>query len=61
MPNDQNGKRVYDLEDRTFEFAKSVRLFVKMLPKHKLTLKTENNSLKPPVLLAQIIGKRTKH
>lgn len=28
-----NPKRVYDLEERTFQFAKSVRLFVKTLPK----------------------------
>ena len=28
-----NSKRVYDLEERTFQFAKSVRLFVKTLPK----------------------------
>lgn len=33
MTNDQSPKRVYDLEDRTFQFAKSVRLFVKTLPK----------------------------
>ena len=28
-----NSKPVYDLEERTFQFAKSVRLFVKTLPK----------------------------
>ena len=28
-----NSKPVYDLEDRTFQFAKAVRLFVKTLPK----------------------------
>jgi four helix bundle protein len=28
-----NNKRIYDLEERTFQFAKSVRLFVKTLPK----------------------------
>jgi hypothetical protein len=26
--------KTYDLEDRTLEFAKSVRIFVKELPKH---------------------------
>ncbi len=31
--NDQNSKPVYDLEERTFQFAKDVRLFVKTLPK----------------------------
>ncbi len=31
MAKHQNSKREYDLEERTFEFAKSVRLFVKTL------------------------------
>ncbi len=33
MTKIQNSKPVYDLEERTFEFAKAVRLFVKTLPK----------------------------
>lgn len=33
MTNLQNHKREYDLEERTFQFAKVVRLFVKTLPK----------------------------
>jgi len=33
MPEIQNPKREYDLEERTFQFAKAVRLFVKTLPK----------------------------
>ena len=33
MTKIQNSKPVYDLEDRTFQFAKDVRLFVKTLPK----------------------------
>ena len=28
-----NPKPVYDLEERTFQFARAVRLFVKTLPK----------------------------
>lgn len=32
MTNDGNPKR-YDLEDRTFEYAKDVRAFVKLLPR----------------------------
>jgi four helix bundle protein len=32
-PQIQNNKPVYDLEERTFQFAKAVRLFVKTLPK----------------------------
>jgi four helix bundle protein len=33
MTKIQNSKTVYDLEERTFQFAKAVRLFVKTLPK----------------------------
>lgn len=33
MTNLQNSKPKYDLEERTFQFAKDVRLFVKTLPK----------------------------
>ena len=32
MTNLQNAKPKYDLEERTFQFAKDVRLFVKTLP-----------------------------
>jgi four helix bundle protein len=33
MKKIQNSKPVYDLEERTFQFAKNVRLFVKTLPR----------------------------
>lgn len=33
MTNSQNSEPKYDLEERTFVFAKDVRLFVKTLPK----------------------------
>ena len=33
MTKIQNKKSTYDLEERTFQFAKEVRLFVKTLPK----------------------------
>jgi four helix bundle protein len=33
MTKIQKSKPVYDLEERTFQFAKDVRLFVKTLPK----------------------------
>ena len=33
MTEIQNSKPVYDLEERTFQFAKNVRIFVKTLPK----------------------------
>ena len=32
MTNPKNSKPAYDLEERTFQFAKAVRLFVKTLP-----------------------------
>lgn len=31
MTNSQNSKPVYDLEERTFQFAKNVRIFLKTL------------------------------
>ena len=34
MNNSQNSKRTYDLEDRTFKFAKDVRLFINSLNKN---------------------------
>ena len=33
MTKNQTSKPAYDLEERTFQFAKAVRLFVKTLPK----------------------------
>jgi four helix bundle protein len=33
MTKNKNSKPVYDLEEKTFQFAKAVRLFVKKLPK----------------------------
>ena len=33
MTKNRNSKPVYDLEESTFQFAKTVRLFVKTLPK----------------------------
>ncbi len=35
MDNKANSKPVYDLEERTFQFAKNIRLFVKTLPNTK--------------------------
>ena len=31
-------KKIYDLEDRTYEFAKNIRLFTKYLPKNQANL-----------------------
>ncbi len=33
MTENQNSKRVYDLEERTYRFAKDCRMFIKALPK----------------------------
>ena len=33
MTNITNNNSLYDLEERTYQFAKAVRLFVKTLPK----------------------------
>ena len=38
MTEIQNHKREYDLEERTFQFAKAVRLFVKALSKPVLVI-----------------------
>jgi len=38
MTEIQNSKREYDLEVRTFQFAKAVRLFDKALSKHVLVI-----------------------
>ena len=33
MTEKSNSKHIYDLEERTFQFAKNVRILVKKLPK----------------------------
>ena len=33
MTEYQNSKPIYDLEERTYQFAKAVRIFIKTLPK----------------------------
>ena len=38
MENVQNSKPKYDLEERTFQFAKDVRLFVQTIPKYIATI-----------------------
>ena len=57
MTKIQNNKPVYDLEERTFQFAKSVRLFVKTLPKtdDSQNLVQEANELKK--ILSSILKK----
>ncbi len=46
MTKIQNNKPVYDLEERTFQFAKAVRLFVKTLPKTMANFEDSKQVLK---------------
>jgi four helix bundle protein len=46
MNNAQNSKPIYDLEERTFKFAKDVRLFVKTLPKSIANYEDEKQLVK---------------
>ena len=46
MDNSQNSKPIYDLEERTFKFAKDVRLFVKTLPKSIANFEDEKQLIK---------------
>ena len=46
MSKVRNNKPVYDLEERTFHFAKAVRLFVKTLPKTIANLEDSKQVLK---------------
>ena len=46
MINSQNSKPKYDLEERTYKFAKDVRLFVKTLPKSIANFEDEKQLVK---------------
>lgn len=46
MDEKSNSKPVYDLEERTFQFAKSVRLFVKTLPNTLANLEDSKQLIK---------------
>ena len=46
MSNISNPKRIYDLEERTFLFAKNIRLFIKQLPKSLLNIEDIKQVLK---------------
>jgi len=46
MTKIQNNKPAYDLEERTFQFAKAVRLFVKTLPKTIATIFINTGKIK---------------
>ena len=46
MTKIQKNKPVYDLEERTFQFAKVVRLFVKTLPKNTANIEDGRQLIK---------------
>ena len=46
MTNFSNSKPKYDLEERTFKFAKDVRLFIKTLPKTIANLEDQKQLVK---------------
>ena len=46
MTQIQNSKPIYDLEERTFKFAKDVRFFVKTLPKTIANLEDGKQAIK---------------
>ncbi len=59
MNNIEKSEKVYDLEERTFQFSKNVRLFIKIIPKtianiemktqitnYKLQIKTNEQNFK---------------
>src|SRR5439155_19538687 len=59
MPTNDDSKR-YDLEDRTFEFAKASRAFVKKSCRGRLrTLRTRSSSSAPLDQSAQTTSRRT--
>ena len=47
MTKEQNSKPVYDLEERTFLFAKDIRLWIKTLPKTLANLEDANQLVRP--------------
>ena len=46
MTEKSNSKHIYDLEERTFQFAKNVRIFVKKLPKTIANIKDGKQIIK---------------
>ena len=46
MSKVQSTKPIYDLEERTFKFAKDVRLFIKTLPKTKANVEDNKQLVK---------------
>jgi hypothetical protein len=59
MTNDENPKR-YDLEDRTFAFAKDVRAFVKNVEKTIANIEDVKQLVRASGLSEPIISKLTR-
>ena len=59
MKNDENQKP-YDLEDRTFNFAKASRRFVKVLPRTIANIEDVKQFVRPPVRLGLTTSKPTR-
>jgi hypothetical protein len=60
MTETRNSKN-YDLEERTLEFAKKVRLFVKRLPKTIANIEDGKQLIKPRGPLEITILRQMKH
>ncbi len=56
MTKTPNNKPVYDLEERTFQFAKAVRLFVKILPKTIANIEDGKQVVKASGLASGSVG-----
>ncbi len=46
MNNFRNSEKVYDLEERTFQFSKNVRLFIRTLPKTIANIEDERQVIR---------------
>jgi hypothetical protein len=55
MTQKSNSKHVYDLEERTFQFAKNVRILVKKLPKTIANIFINHRKVKIIVLVIVIL------
>lgn len=52
-----NSKPIYDLEERTFQFAKRVRLYVKKLPKNTANKELHDEVIQLKKIFSAIIEK----
>lgn len=56
-----NTKHVYDLEERTFQFAKRVQMFVKTLPKTIANIEDSKQVIRTSGSVGVIIERQMKH